>query len=150
MMVRAGSGWQTVLADLSLFLFMVAVSALSQAGDSAPAPSPRTPSPRAEPLAVWRDSAQAPPLADWLAFQSPDDRAQLTILAPYAPGRQAEALAGAVRLADAARVSGLAPRVVVEPGAGETTVTLAYDVPGAMLARGLQDAGTVQPPEQSR
>ena len=33
MIARVGSGWQTVLADLSIILFMIAASAVSQAGE---------------------------------------------------------------------------------------------------------------------
>jgi len=138
---RAGSGWQTVLADLSLILFMLSASALSQAGDgTAERPVSRAPSPRAEPLAVWREAAGSPALGDWLAAQAPDPRAQLTILAPYGPGGQTAALAQATRLAADAARAGVTARVVVEPGAGETTATLAYDDPAATLARTLRSS----------
>lgn len=140
MIARAGSGWQTVLADLSLILFMLSASALSQAGDGADArPVPHTPSPLAEPLAVWREAAGSPALGEWLAAQAPDPRAQLTILAPYGPGGQAAALAQATRLATDAVRAGVTARVVVEPGAGEISATLAYDDPAATLARTLRE-----------
>ncbi|MFM5954931.1 MAG: hypothetical protein ACKOPE_11620 [Novosphingobium sp.] len=126
MIARMGSGWQTVLADLSLILFMVTASAVSevpaapvQAGSVLPA--------LGEPAAVWRQTPGAPPLATWLAA-SPDPRLRLTIVA--AP---AEATA-ALRLADAA---GRPARVLVEPEASGIAATLTYDQP-APLARGLQ------------
>ena len=54
---RAGSGWQTVMADLCLILFMVTSAALAaQRGLSEyrePQAAPQ-PAPRAEPLAVYR------------------------------------------------------------------------------------------------
>ncbi len=94
MMARTGSGWQYVLADLSLILFMVTAAALSQS-ETAPA-APREPSPLAEPLAVWKAGAGSPGLGESLAAQAPDHRAQLTILAPYAPGAQGNVATEAV------------------------------------------------------
>lgn len=128
---RAGSGWQTALADLSLILFMVAASALAHA----PGNSPRA-SPRAEPLAVWRAGPGMPPLAEWIASQA-DPRQSLTIVAPYAPGRQAQALADAEALLHAAGAAGLNARLVIEPGSGAPRAALAYDDP-QRVARGLQ------------
>lgn len=40
MIARMGSGWQTVLADLSLILFMVTATALSDSPAKAPPPAP--------------------------------------------------------------------------------------------------------------
>ena len=53
MIARAGSGWQTLLADLAIILFMVTAAALSQSKDAAAIAAPQ-PSPRSEPLAIWR------------------------------------------------------------------------------------------------
>jgi hypothetical protein len=136
--MRAGSGWQYVLADLSLILFMVTAAALAQAQDSrgpgraAPARTPGQPlSPQAEPLAVYRAGPDAPPLALWLRQQSADPRQQLTIVARYRPGEQARALRAAETLARDAGKAGLTARLVVEPGTGDTTAALAFDTPGA-------------------
>lgn len=138
MIARAGSGWQTLLADLSIILFMVTAAALSQSGEGAIAQA----SPRSEPLAVWRAEAGAPPLAGWLAGQSVDSRQQLSIVAHYSPeagpGGQQAALARASALLADAGASGLSARLVIEPGAGGVVATLAYDQSGAGLARGLQ------------
>ena len=74
MIVRAGSGWQTVLADISLILFMVTAAALSQAEEDGKAARRQaagnvTPlSPHGEPLAVYRAGDGAPPLAQWRAL----------------------------------------------------------------------------------
>jgi hypothetical protein len=134
MNLRAGTGWQTTLTDLALILFMITASALSAMHEGTAAP----PSPQAEPMAVWRSGPQAPPLDAWLAEQPRDPRQMLTIRAAYAPGGQGAALDEAIRIARAAGSAGMAARIVVEPGAGGTSATLAYDRPPERLARALQ------------
>jgi hypothetical protein len=152
--VRTGSGWQYILADLSLILFMVTAAALA-ATDDAPAHTASTPqpvariravgtrplSPQAEPLALYRSAPGAPPLGQWLRQQSADARQQLTIVAQYVPGAQAEALRQAAALAQDAGEAGVRARIIVEPGQGGTSASLAFDVPEAAMARDLQEAG---------
>ena len=138
MMARAGSGWQYLLADLSLILFMVTAAALASA-DDVPAPSRLVPpveasgdqplSPQGEPLALYRAAPGAPPLGQWLRDQSADARQQLTIVAQYRPGNQAAALDQATALARDAGEAGMRARIVVEPGEGGTTAQLAFDSP---------------------
>lgn len=136
---RAGTGWQTVLADLSIILFMVTASALSQAPDGpVPAPAARGASPispQGEPLALYRAEPGAPPLREWLSGQAVDPRQQLTIIAHYRPGTQSEAVSRASALAGEAGQAGARARIVVEPGEGGVTASLAYDLPEAGLAR---------------
>ena len=121
MNARAGSGWQTVLADLCLILFMLSAATLSQAADG----NGVSASPRSEPVAVYAARSESPPLADWLAEQPRDPRQQLTIVAHYAPGGQEAAILAATALA---RQSGMAARIVVEPGeVSGMTAILAYD-----------------------
>jgi hypothetical protein len=146
MIVRAGSGWQYILADLSLILFMVTAAALAQADDAPPA-TLRTDarrgtqplSPQAEPMALYRAAPGAPPLQQWLRDQSADERQQLTIVAQYPPGAQTEALSEAKALAQEAGEAGARARIVVEPGHGGTTAALAFDSPEAAMARSLQE-----------
>ena len=119
MIARDGSGWQTVLADLSLILFMVTASAVSQAQDDPAAPSGGFA--MAEPVAVWRPSPSGPTLAGWLAGQPTDPRLRLTLLVHAPAGGEGAAL----RLcADAAPDA----RVVIdrEPGPPLEAI-LAYD-----------------------
>lgn len=144
MIARAGSGWQTLLADLSIILFMVTASALAQArGGDGPATrqAPAQASPRAEPLAVWRAGAGAPSLAAWLATQPADPRQRLSIVAHYTPGAgpgaQQAALAEASVLLAEAGAQGRLARLVVEPGDGGVTATIAYDQSAPGMARGL-------------
>jgi hypothetical protein len=134
MIARAGTGWQTTLADLSLILFMVSGAALSQA--------PAQPQPvaalrvadlpaLAEPVAVWRAGPDAPPLRDWLANEGGDPHLRLTILSP------ARHHAAALALSETA---GRPARLVLEAGPdGPILALLTYDQPPA-LARGLQHA----------
>jgi len=138
MIVRTGTGWQYLLADLSLILFMVTAAALAQTDDK---PALATLSPQGEPLALYRVEAGAPPLGTWLHDQSADARQQLTIIAQYGPGQQADALSRAEALAEQAGEAGAKARIVIEPGQGGTTATLAYDVPEASMARDLQKPG---------
>jgi hypothetical protein len=157
-----GVSWQTILADLSLILFMVTASALANAPDgplgadtdahpaphAAPHPEPRsaarppvaiTPSPRAEPVGVWRPAAGAPTLPRWLNEVARDPRLRLTITVHFAPGGREAALAQATRLDRAAGAHGDMARIVVEPGlpAGANAV-LGYDADGADAAAGTQ------------
>ncbi len=137
---RAGTGWQTTLADLSIILFMVTASVVGQS-DAAPLPQAAEPSPQSQPLAVYRAEAGAPPLREWLGAQSLDVRQQLTIVAQFAPGHQLEALSQAEALAREAGEAGTRARILVEPGTGGTMASLAYDDPKATtVAQPLQEA----------
>lgn len=137
---RAGTGWQTLLADLSIILFMVTGSALSQAPEDAKPALPKnaealTPrSPQAEPLAFYRAAPGAPPLTEWLAGQAIDARQQLTITAQYKAGGQAEAVSRAAALASEAGQGGTRARIVIEPGEGGVVASIAYDIPEASAA----------------
>ena len=130
MIARAGSGWQTVLADLSLILFMIMASAVNEAPAAAPAPPPQPAVLPAlgDPVALWRQAPGAPSLRDWLASAAPDPRLRLTIIA--APEQAGAALA-------LAAAAGRPARVLIEPGASGLVAALTYDQP-APLAQGLQ------------
>ena len=142
MIARPGqTGWQTILADLSLILFMITASALSvaeaphpaSAAPKAAAPRPVTPSARAEPVGVWREGEGAPPLANWLAEQGSDPRLRLSIVVRYqaGEGRRDAALDRAAALAAQAGPRGASARLVVEPGAvAGASATLGYDRDG--------------------
>lgn len=119
MIARAGSGWQTVLADLSLILFMVMAAAVQQMpdtpADTAMAILPQT----ADPVAVWSAAPGGPGLAEWLAEQPADPRQRLTVLAdPAAASAAAALIAGIDRPA----------RVILEPGLPlQPQATLTFD-----------------------
>lgn len=136
-----GGGWQTILADLSLILFMVTAAALANApaGPLLPlvAPGhhaaahvapPVAPSPRAEPVGVWSDGPGAPPLGAWLAQQARDPRLRPTILVRHIGGHGRDALARALVLVEAAGPRGAAARIVIEEGRTDSaSVLLGYD-----------------------
>ena len=114
-MARLGSGWQTVLADLSLILFMVMAAAVRQAPAGS---SPQLPA-MAEPVAMWRAASDGPGLAQWLASQPADPRQRLTVLADPAAASAAAALIAGVDWP---------VRVILEPGLPLLPqATLTYD-----------------------
>lgn len=123
MIARMGSGWQTVLADLSLILFMVTATAVSDSPAKTPPPPP-PPAPISlpalgEPVAVWRLEQGGPSLPDWLAAQPSDPRQRLTLVA--APTQAPAILSQASRLPRPARI-------LIEPDlAGPPYATLTYD-----------------------
>lgn len=144
-LVGGATGWQTILADLSLILFMVTASALAYAPDAplqpdSPPPARTTPpppraiaaSPQAEPVALWRDDPGAPPLAAWLAEQAGDPRLRITIVVRHLASRRSEAFARAQRLQAAAGPRGAGARLVIEPGEADgASVAVGYDTEGA-------------------
>ena len=131
MIARAGSGWQTVLADLSLILFMTTAAAVRDAPPATPpqrAPQSVNLPALAQPVAVWTAAPGAPALAQWLAAAGADPRLRLTILAPSAAAAQALALAAA---------AGRPARIVLDPDrSGAVQALLGYDQSG--LAQTLQ------------
>lgn len=134
MNTRVGSGWQYVMTDLSLILFMITAAALGSAPpDGPPPPPPAALGPAAlpalgEPVAVWRAAPDAPPLATWLASQGADPQLRLTVVAPQTEAQAALSLAAS---------AGRPARVLIEPDAsGAPFATLTYDQ-AAPLAQGL-------------
>jgi hypothetical protein len=127
MNARAGSGWQTVLADLSLILFMVMAAAVRQTPpEVAGQPPPPLPA-LGEPVAVWRAVAGA------------DPKLRLTILAPARAGTAAQALAA---------TAGRSARIVLETESdGAVLAALTYDR-APPLAQGLQSGAVNQPPPE--
>ncbi|HQS70202.1 MAG: hypothetical protein B7Y36_15700 [Novosphingobium sp. 28-62-57] len=127
MIIRAGTGWQYALADLSLILFLATASALSLAGkpeQRAPAP-PAAPPPaplpvaaalESAPVAVWAAGAGAPPLAGWLQQVGNDPRLEVQIVVRYAGGGREAALEQALKLAQTGGVRAQQARILVEPG----------------------------------
>lgn len=131
MIVRAGTGWQYALADLSLILFLATASALSQAGDkahqSAAAVLPVAAVSESEPVAVWSAGSNAPPLDTWLGQVAKDPRLEVRIVIRYTGDSRSAAMAQAAQLAESGGPRASQARIFVEPGqrAG-ASVTLVY------------------------
>jgi hypothetical protein len=124
--------WQTVIADLSLILFLVAASALDEspkpvaaaaldAAPSAPSASTATTSgPSGETsdiaLTMWSPGPGAPSLAEWLAEQAPDESQRLAIAITYANGGFDEALGTASTLRAESGAAGIRARITIAEG----------------------------------
>ncbi|MBF9151980.1 hypothetical protein [Novosphingobium jiangmenense] len=119
MIVRAGTGWQYALADLSLILFLATASALSQTGGKtkvAPPPPPIAAATESEPVAVWSTGSEAPPLRTWLGQFGQDPRLEVRVIVRYVGDTRLAALAQAVQLAESGGPRARHARILVEPG----------------------------------
>lgn len=129
-------GWQLILADLALILFLVTLSALAAEGsDGEPADQNRTLAPQISAAqALFRPSPFGPSLADWLSERPYDPRATLTIFAQHTGGDSSAIWERAQVLAGNARERGYSVRVVITHGdISDVYASLAYDAPGAGL-----------------
>lgn len=140
---RGGHGWQLILADLALILFLLTLSALpaaeAQNAKRLLTAEPRSRDPRegesavaeiAAAQALYRPVAGGPSLGAWLRTQAPDARATLTIFATHAQGGEAAAWRRAEALAAEARANGARVRTIITAGtAQEIHASLAYDAP---------------------
>jgi hypothetical protein len=136
---RGGQGWQLILADLALILFLLTLSALPAAeaenGRRLAARAAREEGERDEPRpeiapaqALFRPVPGGPGLGAWLGTQAPDPRTTLTIFATHAPGGEAEAWARAGELAAEARAAGARVRTIIMAGSQpDLYASLAYD-----------------------
>lgn len=124
MIIRAGTGWQYALADLSLILFLTTASALSLSLSrkaNPPMPPALPPPPIAAalesaPVAVWSAGHGAPRLAQWLAQAGGDPRMEVRVVVRYGPGRRDAAIMQALQLVDAGGARARDARILVEPG----------------------------------
>lgn len=144
MILRHVLGWQVLLADLSLILFITSAATLDQShraervelyplGDTLPA-------------AVYRVEHDDGPdeLRAWIAAYSPDPRESLDITMRYDPDRFDAAVDRARELMRQAQAGGQEPRIILEavtPGDVDTeAVTASFGFSGnAVVARELQN-----------
>lgn len=136
---RGGHGWQLILADLALILFLLTLSALPAAeAETSRKLSVRAARERSETdetgpdiapaQALFRPVAGGPALGAWLAAQAPDPRATLTIFVTHTPGGEANAWARAETLAGEARAAGARVRTIISAGKSpDLYASLAYD-----------------------
>ena len=134
-MSAPGTNWQLTLADLAIILFLTSFSALAQdqkrphPAHPAPSASPRATSIAvAEPVALWRAGAGAPPLAAWLKEQGFDQRMRVNVIGSYSAGDRDHIIAEATALSADPALIGRAIRFIFEPAdVSGLTVTLSYD-----------------------
>ena len=136
---RGGHGWQLILADLALILFLLALSALPAAEAESGRRLADTEARERDALgmlhaevapaqALFRPIPGGPSLGAWLIAQEPDPRATLTIFAVHTKGGEAAAWQRAEALAAEARASGVAVRTIIAAGMrAEVYASLAYD-----------------------
>lgn len=136
---RGGHGWQLILADLALILFLLALSALpaaeAETGQKLAENKARGEEARralrteiAAAQALFRPVRGGPSLSQWLGTQQPDPRTTLTIFAIHTKGREAAAWARAQALAVEARAGGAKVRTIITAGAADDIyASLAYD-----------------------
>lgn len=118
MNARVGTGWQYVMTDLSMILFMITAAALRDAPNAAP-PVHQTVVALGDPVALWRAAPGGPDLAHWAAALPRDPRQRLTLYAP---------LDGATAALGLARGAGRPVRLVLEgEGGGAPYAALTYD-----------------------
>lgn len=121
------SGWQVVLADLALILFLVTLAALA-AGSENEERAVIARSEIAPSQALYREVENGPPLAQWLDERPSDPRATLTVMGRYADGDAATIWRRAQALADQARGRGFRVRVIISEGEeSDLYASLAYD-----------------------
>lgn len=144
---RTGHGWQLILADLALILFLLTLSALpaaeAESGERLADRAARDKEAEGVPLpeiagaqALFRPVPGGPALGEWLAVQAPDPRATLTVVATHPAGGEAQAWTRAQALAAEARARGTRVRIVITAGTtADLTASLAYDAQPAETGR---------------
>ena len=142
MIVRLGSGWQTVTADLALILFLVTAQA-SRDTPAAPQESELASTSMTDGsgagLAIYRPGPETD-LGEWLETTLTDDRQGATVLMRYPPGGREAAFRAGSDLLEEIEKQGSAARLVLEPGArAESMVLIGYEGDpddGTILAEG--------------
>lgn len=130
MILRLGTGWQTITADLALILFLLTAQASS---DTPAAPEQAEPSAatmmdiHGAGLAIYRPGPGTD-LGQWLQATLTDDRQGATVFIRYpAEGREAAIRGGSDLLAEI-EAQGMAARLVLEPGPrAESMVLVGYE-----------------------
>lgn len=136
MTTKLASGWQFVLADLSLILFLLTLSALAGFDEIEPGqPSRQRQDAIAPSQALYRSSNNGPSIEEWLERQPLDHRATLTIFADYADSDRDVIWHDARALANEAEARGVNVRVIVRRAqTSDLYASLAYDQPSIAAA----------------
>ena len=129
-------GWQLILADLALILFLVTLSTLAQTAERKKAEEAQASvngtSQFAASQALFRPSADGPAMRDWLSDRPFDQRSTLTVYAQHSGADRDRMWEAAQALADQAAQSGYRVRTVITKGStSDLYASLAYDAPAA-------------------
>lgn len=132
-------GWQLILADLALILFLVTLTALVEGFEETDDGSPdegsqneAKPSPYVAPAqALFRQIEGGPSLSQWLDEQPRDPRATLTIIAQHkGPSDKDRIWQKARELASSVEGSQVTVRVVItRADSADIYASLAFDTP---------------------
>lgn len=132
------TGWATMLADLSIILFMITAADLANAELAQDGLASAEAVETAEPVAVYRPGRAAPPLSDWLSSQPEDPMQRLTIVVHYAGSGLEDAVEQGLELSREAEKAGRPARMIVEQAEHtEAAAILAYDSDPKAVARKL-------------
>lgn len=136
------TGWATMLADLSIILFMITAADLANAELAQDGVSTAQAAATAEPVAVYRPGRMAPSLSAWLAGQPADPAQRLTIMVRYQGDDVGDAVGQGLQLSREAAKAGRPARMIVEQADHtETAAILAYDSDPKAVARKLLGPG---------
>ncbi len=146
MIVRLGSGWQTVTADLALILFLITAQATRDTPPADPPHSERAATVATDGsgagLAIYRPGPGTD-LGEWLEMTLTDERQGATVLLRYPAGGRDDAFRTGSDLLEEIENQGLTARLVLEPGIlepgtrAESMVLIGYEGDpddGALLA----------------
>lgn len=129
MIMRPNHGWQLILADLSLILFLLTLTALVRSSSEDETQTGADPY-LAPAQALFRQIDGGPTLADWLNEQPIDPRATLTIIAQHSASDRDAIWQAAEALARSAQGSRVPVRVVITRAQkSDLYASLAYDTP---------------------
>ena len=122
MIVRAQSGWQTIIADLALILFLITAQAVGKKpATQSHAEEERQPPASSSALAVHRPE-KGESVREWLIASTTDQRQMATISVGYTQEKRAEALTEAERLLAEADSAGVPARLIATPNATDDVV----------------------------
>lgn len=127
MILRLGSGWQTVTADLALILFLITAQATRGAPEAQPQVEPPVAMTMVDAdgagLAIFRPGPDTD-LGQWLQATLTDDRQGATVVMRYPDGGRDEAFRSGSDLLAAIERQGLTARLLLEPGSRKESMVL--------------------------
>lgn len=144
-----GNGWQTILADLAIILFMVTAHDLASREEVVPMSKTTDPKEEAkdansdtmsvataDPVAIYRPAPGIISLSQWLSGQPSDGRQRLTIAVRHNGANFERQIAEGRTLAAEGEAAGFPVRLIVEEAeSADLSVMLTYDSSAQMMAQ---------------